>query len=127
MALAHEGNLNDATPHLLKAVELAPQDAGYRSNLGRVLAAQGRFADALPQFEQAAALSNRQDPGVLQMLAAMESETGKFAEAVSTAQTAMELAKQQQNDALAASLEANLSRYRAQALGQTQGGVGGPR
>ena len=127
VVLAHEGNLNEATPHLLKAVELAPQDAGYRSNLGRVLAAQGRFADALPQFEQAAALSNRQDPAILQMLAAMESETGKFAEAVSTAQTALELAKQQQNDALAASLEANLSRYRAQALGQTQGGVGGPR
>jgi len=127
VALAHEGNLDEATPHLRKAVELAPLDAGYRYNLGRVLAAQGGFADALPQFEQGAALTNRQDPAILQMLAAMQSETGKFAEAVSTAQTALDLAKQQQNGALAASLEANLGRYRAQAQSETQSGAGGPR
>ena len=123
VALAHEGNLAEATPHLLKAVELAPQDAGYRYNLGRVLAAQSRFAEALPQFEEAARLTNRQDPAVLQMLAAMESETGQFAHAVATAQAALDLARQQENGALAASLEANLARYRAQA----QSGSGGPR
>lgn len=115
VALAHEGNLAEATPHLLKAVELAPQDAGYRYNLGRVLAAQSRFAEALPQFEEAARLTNRQDPAVLQMLAAMESETGQFAHAVATAQAALDLARQQQNGGLAAQLEANLERYRTQA------------
>jgi Flp pilus assembly protein TadD len=123
VALAHEGNLEEATPHLLKAVELAPQDAGYRFNLGRVFAAQSRFADALVQFEQAATLTSRQDPAVLQMLAAMESETGRFADAVTTAQAALDLARRQQNTALAGSLEANLARYRAQALS----GAGAPR
>jgi tetratricopeptide (TPR) repeat protein len=123
VALAHEGNLAEATPYLLKAVELAPQDAGYRYNLGRVLAAQSRFAEALPQFEEAAGLTNRQDPAVLQMLAAMESEMGQFANAVATAQTALDMARQQQNGVLAAQLEANLARYRAQA----QSGSGGPR
>ena len=123
VALAHEGNLEEATPHLLKAVDLAPQDAGYRYNLGRVLAAQSRFAEGLPQFEEAARLTNRQDPAVLQMLAAMESETGQFANAAATAQAALDLARQQQNGVLAASLEANLARYRAQA----QSGSGGPR
>jgi tetratricopeptide (TPR) repeat protein len=112
VALAHEGNL-----------ELAPQDAGYRFNLGRVFAAQSRFADALVQFEQAATLTSRQDPAVLQMLAAMESETGRFADAVTTAQAALDLARRQQNTALAGSLEANLARYRAQALS----GAGAPR
>ena len=102
VALAHEGNLQEATPHLLKAVELVPQDAGYRYNLGRVFAAQSRFAEALPQFEEAARLTNRQDPAVLQMLAAMQSETGQFANAAATAQAALELARQQQNGALAA-------------------------
>jgi Flp pilus assembly protein TadD len=125
VVLAHAGRLNEATAHLLKGVELAPQDAGYRYNLGRVLAAQGRFADALPQFEEAAALTNREDPAILQMLAAMESETGKYAEAVATAQAGLDLARGQQNSALAASLEANLGRYRAQA--QTQNGAGRPR
>jgi tetratricopeptide (TPR) repeat protein len=123
VALAHEGNLAEATPYLLKAVELAPQDAGYRYNLGRVLAAQSRFAEALPQFEEAAGLTNRQDPAVLQMLAAMESEMGQFANAVATAQTALDMARRQQNGVLAAQLEANLARYRAQA----QSGSGGPR
>jgi Flp pilus assembly protein TadD len=116
VALAHEGNLMEATPHLLKAVELNPQDAGYRYNLGRVLAAQSRFGEARVQFEQAAELTRRQDPAVLQMLAAMDSETGRYADAVATAQAAVELARQQQNAELATALEANLARYRAQAL-----------
>jgi tetratricopeptide (TPR) repeat protein len=127
VALAHAGNLTDATPHLLRAVELAPQDAGYRYNLGRVLAAQSRFEEALPQFAEAATLTNREDPAILQMLAAMESETGQFAGAVTTAQAAVELARQQQNGALAAQLEANLARYRAQAQSGAQSGTGGPR
>jgi tetratricopeptide (TPR) repeat protein len=121
VALAHEGNLEEATPHLLKAVDLAPQDAGYRYNLGRVLAAQSRFAEGLPQFEEAARLTNRQDPAVLQMLAAMESETGQFANAVATAQAALDVARQQQNGTLAASLEANLARYRSQAQIRSEG------
>jgi tetratricopeptide (TPR) repeat protein len=115
VALAHTGNLEEATTHLEKAVELSPQDAGYRFNFGRVLAAQSRFADALPQFEQAARLTNMQDPGVLQMLAAMDSETGRYAAAVTTAQMALTLARQQQNSALVKSLEANLMRYQSQA------------
>jgi Flp pilus assembly protein TadD len=115
VALAHTGNLEEATTHLEKAVELSPQDAGYRHNLGRVLAAQSRFADALPQFEQAARLTNMQDPGVLQMLAAMDSETGRYAAAAATAQMALTLARQQQNSALVKSLEANLMRYQSQA------------
>ena len=115
VALAHAGDLEEATAHLQKAVDLAPQDAGYRYNLGRVLAARSMFAEALPQFSEAARITNLQDPTILQMLAAMQSETGHYAEAVATAQTALNLARQQQNQALAASLETNLARYQAQA------------
>ncbi len=121
IALAHAGNLEEATTHLQKAVDLAPQDAGYRYNLGRVLAARSLFSDALPQFSEAARLTNLQDPTILQMLAAMQSETGRYADAAATAQTALNVARQQQNQALAASLEANLARYQAQAAsGGTQ-------
>jgi Flp pilus assembly protein TadD len=119
IALAHAGNLEEATIHLQRAVELAPQDAGYRYNLGRVFAARSLFADALPQFQEAARLGNQQDPMVLQMLAAMQSEMGQYAGAVTTAQAALKLAQQQQNDALAASLEANLARYQVQAQSAT--------
>ncbi|HEY6448762.1 MAG TPA: tetratricopeptide repeat protein [Acidobacteriaceae bacterium] len=115
IALAHAGNLADASTHLMKAVELAPQDAGYRFNLGRVLAARGQFAEALPQFSEATRLTGMQDAGVLQMLAAMESETGHYADAVTTTQAALKVAEQQQNAALAEALQANLARYQAQA------------
>jgi tetratricopeptide (TPR) repeat protein len=115
VALAHAGNLEEATEHLRKAVELAPGDAGYHYNLGRVFAARSLFSDALPQFSEAARLTNMQDPMILQMLAAMQSETGGYADAVTTAQQALNLARQQQNLPLATALEANLGRYQAQA------------
>ncbi|HEV2278220.1 MAG TPA: tetratricopeptide repeat protein [Acidobacteriaceae bacterium] len=115
IALAHAGRLEDATPHLQKAVELAPQDAGYRFNLGRVYAARSLFSDALPQFAEAARLTQHSDPAILQMLAAMQSETGHYADAIATTQTALALARQQQNDPLASSLAENLERYQAQA------------
>ena len=47
------------------------------------------------------------------MLAAMYSENGRYAEAVATARLAIELSNQEQNQALAASLQANLERYEA--------------
>jgi len=61
------------------------------------------------------------------MLAAMQSETGRFADAVTTAQAAIDLARRQENGALAASLVANLARYQAQAQSETQRGAGTPR
>ncbi|HTW49555.1 MAG TPA: tetratricopeptide repeat protein [Acidobacteriaceae bacterium] len=115
VALAHAGDLQEATTHLQQAVGLAPQDPGYHYNLGRVFAARGLFADALPQFSEAARLTSMQDPMILQMLAAMQSETGHYADAVTTVQQALNLARQQQNLTLATALEANLARYQAQA------------
>ncbi len=124
IALAHAGNLADATTHLQEAVTLAPGDSGYHYNLGRVLAARGMFADALPQFQEAAQLTHMQDPAILQMLAGMYSETGQYDNAVKTAGTALDLARQQGNSSLAASLQANLERYRMQAQRTAPSGTG---
>ena len=127
IALAHAGNLDEAIEHIQKAVALVPDAVDYRSNLGRVLAAKGSFADALVQFEQASKLSRVQQPAVLQMLAAMYSETGRYADAIATARRALELADQEQDRGLAASLQANLQRYEAQAKdAQGQGSVQKP-
>lgn len=114
IALAHAGSLDEAMDHLQKAVALAPDAADYRYNLGRVLAAKGNFVDALPQFEQAAKLARTPQPQILQMLAAMYSENGRYPEAVATARRALELANQERDQALVASLQANLERYEAQ-------------
>ncbi len=113
--LAREGKLDEALVELQKAVDLAPRSAECRFNLGRALAASNRFPEALPQFESANTLSGGQQPSILQMLAAMYSETGKYQQAVETAQHALELATQQQNLELAKELEGNIARYEYQA------------
>jgi Flp pilus assembly protein TadD len=116
-ALARFGSLDEALLHLEKAVALAPQDVGYRYNFGRTLAAKGRFADAASQLEEAAKLSGMKEPVILQLLAAMYSETGRYPEAVATARKALGLAAEQRNQELEAALKADLDRYEALAKG----------
>src|SRR6185437_12155272 len=94
---------------------LTPGSAECRFNLGRAYAASNRFADALPQFEAAAKLSGYAEPAILQMLAAMYSETGNNRKAVTIAQQALELAEKQNNGDLANALRASLARYQHQA------------
>jgi tetratricopeptide (TPR) repeat protein len=114
IALARAGLLEEARAHLQTAVSLAPESSDYHYNLGRILAAHKEFSEALPQFRQAATLSGMQQPAVLQMLAAMYSETGDYSEAINVAQRALDLAQQQHNEQLFSSLRANLNLYRQQ-------------
>jgi len=113
--LARQGKLNQAIAELQQAVDLAPRSAECRYNLGRAFAANGRFGEALPQFEAAASLSGGKEPAILQMLAAMYSEIGKYTQAITTAQQALELAEKQQNQELAAALRGNIALYEHQA------------
>jgi tetratricopeptide (TPR) repeat protein len=115
IALAHSNDLDESITHIQKAVALAPDAADYRYNFGRVLAAKGNFVDALTEFEQASRLSRAPNAGILQMLAAMYSENGRYADAITTARRALELAHREQDQALAESLQMNLQRYEAQA------------
>jgi len=112
-ALARAGALDEAVEHMAKAVEMAPQAVDYRYNFGRVLAAKGRFADAAAQFEQAAKLTEMREPAILDILAAMYAETGRYQDAVATARKALDLANQQRNLELASSLRSSLARYEA--------------
>jgi Flp pilus assembly protein TadD len=125
--LARMGKLDEAIAELQKAVDLAPRSAECRFNLGRAFAASNRFTDALPQFEAAAQLSGGKEPAILQMLAAIYSETGQFQKALETAQHALDLAVQQQNNDLATALRGNIARYQLQARnGQPSGGGSTP-
>ena len=54
------------------------------------------------------------------MLAAMYSETGKYAQAISTAQAALDLADKRNDQDLATALRGNISHYEYQAR-QAQG------
>jgi tetratricopeptide (TPR) repeat protein len=113
--LAREGRLDDAIAEMQIAVDLAPRSAECHFNLGRAFAANSRFTDAVPHFEAAASLTGGKEPAILQMLAGIYSDTGKYAKAVEVAQHALDLAEQRQDQELAAQLRANLARYRQQA------------
>ncbi len=113
--LAREGKMDEAIAELQQAVTLSPGSAECRYNLGRAFAAVSRFSEALPQFEAAAKITGGREPLILQMLAAMYSETGNYQQAVTVAQQALDLAEKQQNPNLAADLRGNLARYQHQA------------
>jgi tetratricopeptide (TPR) repeat protein len=113
--LARTGRSDEAIAELQKAVELAPRSPECHFNLGRAYAAASRFSDALPQFEAAAQITNSQEPAILQMLAAMYSETGKYSQAIATAQTALDLASKRNDQELATALRGNINHYEYQA------------
>ena len=113
--LAREGKMDEAIAELQQAVKLSPNSAECHYNLGRAYAAASHFTEALPQFEAAAKLTGNREPAILQMLAAMYSETGNYHQAVIIAQQALELAEQQKNADLATALRGNLDRYQHQA------------
>jgi tetratricopeptide (TPR) repeat protein len=113
--LAREGKLDEAIAELEQAVVLAPGSAECHYNLGRAFAASNRFSEALSQFEAAAKITAFQEPAILQMLAAMYSETGAYQQAATIAKQALDLAEQQQNSELANALRGNLALYQHQA------------
>jgi tetratricopeptide (TPR) repeat protein len=115
--LAREGKMDEAIAELQQAVNLSPVSAECHYNLGRAYAASSRFPEALPQFEAAAKLTGNREPAILQMLAAMYSETGNYPQAVAFAQQALDIADKQQNTDLAATPRASLARYQHQAEG----------
>jgi hypothetical protein len=61
--------------------------------------------------QRALELSGGKSPEILGTLAAAYAETGRFAEAVQTAQKAADLAKQQNNPALVESIQAKIRLY----------------
>jgi tetratricopeptide (TPR) repeat protein len=67
---------------------------------------------ALPLAEHAVELTSAREPGILGTLAAVYAENGRFDKAIELEQQAVELAAQQGNSTLAASLKARLALYR---------------
>ncbi len=111
-ALFQTGDLPNAIDHWQKSVELQPDNAGALNNLAWVLATcpidhlrDGAKAVALAQ--RASQLSSG-NPIILRTLAAAFAETGKFADAVNAARSALPLAAAQGNSRLSSELEAQI-------------------
>ena len=116
--LTRRGGLDEAIPHLQKAAAANPDSFEYQYNLGSALAAKGRFQEAMGRFELAVNASGGREPASLAMLAAMYAETGKLAEAVTTARRALEIATQRNDQDLTAKLQARIADYEARMQGK---------
>jgi protein O-mannosyl-transferase len=116
-ALLRQGRAGEALAHYQAAIDAQPGNAYLLNNLAWVLATCPQTsvrngAQALELAQQAERLSGGRNPSILGTLAAAYAETGRFPEAVTTAQRGLELAMAQTNNAQHEPLRAQLGLYR---------------
>jgi len=116
-ALRRKGETNEAIAHYAKALEIAPQSILTLNHLAWVLATCSdaslrNGAKAVTLAEKADQLAGGRNPIFIRTLAAAYAETGRFTDAIETAQRALQLAAAQDNFTLANKLEKDLDLYR---------------
>jgi Flp pilus assembly protein TadD len=116
IVLLQTGRLDEAIAHYQTALEIKPHDVNAQANLAWALAIcpetpllKGAIAVKLAQ--QANQLTGGANPMVLHVLAAAYAQSGRFAEALETAQRSLQLATAQNNAVLAGSLRMEIARY----------------
>ena len=118
MALIRNGQAREAIAQYQLFLKLQPDNADALSDLAWVLATWPEASirngtEAIQLTRRANQLTGGQDPMTLRALAAAYAEGGQFAEAVSVARRALELAESQSNGALDEELRAQLKSYQA--------------
>jgi Flp pilus assembly protein TadD len=111
VSLALNDDLNGAVEQLQKAIAIEPASPEYRFNLGFVLESRGDFAGAVVPLLESVQLSKGKNWRCLAELAKAYDKTGRSAEAVQSAQQALDLALQQHDEDGAKNLREALDRY----------------
>ena len=116
--LLKQGRWREAIDHYQAALAIQPDDAYALNNLAWVLAtcpeASARNGSkAVELAQQAEQLSKRSNPSILGTLAEAYAEAGRFPEATTTAQRALELASTQTNNPQVPTLRARIRLYQA--------------
>ena len=117
LALLQTGDVQRAAAHLEKALAIDPGHMNAEVNLAWVLAtapdeSTRDGARAVQLAEDVARRAGHPNAIVLRTLAAAYAETGRFSDAIDTAQQAIAIANATGNDGLAADLERNISAFR---------------
>jgi len=117
VALDQKGETADAIHHYEKAVQISPKSISALTNLAWLLATSPN--DSLRDGNKAVKLAGEANqllggtnPVVLRTLAAGYAETGQFAKAIESAQTAIRLARLSGDNSLAADVGEQLGLYR---------------
>ena len=117
-ALLKERKVKEAITNYEMAVQLKPDYAEAQNNLAWVLATGSQpslrnGSEAVELAQRANELVGGGNPVVLRTLAAAYAESGRFPEAVATAQSALQLAEARSNTPLTEALRAQLKLYQA--------------
>jgi tetratricopeptide (TPR) repeat protein len=117
-ALMQKGRVDEAIAHFQKALQIEPADPTVQGNLAWLLATCPEASlrngnKAVELARQANELTGGENPVILLTLAAAFAETGRFSEAVETAQHALRLAEAQSNTTLAGQIQLELKLYRS--------------
>jgi tetratricopeptide (TPR) repeat protein len=116
--LIQKGRSDEAITHLQRVLTIDPGDAEAQKNMAWVLATspEARIRDgakAVELAEHANQLAASRDPIISLTLAAAYAETGRFPDAIRTAESAMQLAIDSGNMALAGGIRAHIELYRS--------------
>jgi len=115
-ALIRQGRLREAIGQWQDALAIQPENGNAASNLAWVFATcpEDAIRDrkrAVELAEKASRISGGKIPMIYKVLAAAYAESGRFSDAIETAQRGAELASNQGNPALAAELQSNIALY----------------
>jgi protein O-mannosyl-transferase len=116
--LLQRGRIGEALDQWQQTLVTNPQNGNAKNNLAWVFATYPEAsvrngAKAVELGEQAAQLAGGKNPIVLRTLAAAYAESGRFSEAITTAEGGVQLAISNGNASLAEELRSNILLYRA--------------
>jgi protein O-GlcNAc transferase len=111
LALATMQRFDEAVEQLQKAIELLPDSVEFRFNRGYILESRGDFAGAIAPLQKSVELSEGRNWHCLAELARAYDKTGRSAEAVESARKALDLAVEERDEPVAASLREVVARY----------------
>jgi Tfp pilus assembly protein PilF len=114
--LTQQGRVGEGVEEWQKVLAIQPDNGNAMSNLAWVFATSPNQSlrdghKAVELAEQALRLSGNRIPILFRTLAAAYAESGRFAEAIQTAQQGIELANSQGNSGLATELQGNIALY----------------
>jgi Flp pilus assembly protein TadD len=115
MGLSKLGRFEEATEQMQAAINLAPNSTEFEFNLGFIRKLAGDYAGAAAAFEKAVELTKSRNALCLAQLAEAYDKLGRFAEAVTTVQRALDLAVQEHDEEVERKLRTDLEDYQSDA------------
>jgi protein O-mannosyl-transferase len=112
LALSQLGRTAEAIDDYKKALAINPDDAGTQFNFGNALFQQGQIGEAIVHYQKALTI-NPDDEAAYNNLGYAFYKTGHVNEAIAAAQRALQLANEQNNPALASTIQKQLKLYQA--------------